>query len=109
MDTTSARRQLKSPFFLNARELAKENPETFTCPNDRDCERLKVGDQVKVSNGRERFWVTLTAIGDGGVLRGKCDNNLVCTDGSELELGDEFQFATLNIYDIWGFPDELKS
>ena len=96
---------LKCPLLLNARELEKQHPETFSCPNDRDCQWIKKGTMVKVCNGRERFWVEVTAIRKGGILQGRCSNNLVCTDQSVLKLGDEFQFSTVNIYDIEGFPD----
>jgi len=97
-------RPVKSPLLHNARELKKQYPATFQCPDDEDCKSVKVGTLVKVCIGLERFWAEVTAVKEGGLLEGRVDNDLVLTDRSVLKLDDKFQFCAANIYSIWEDP-----
>ena len=91
---------IKRPFLVNAREMARQHPKTFQCPNDADCaELVRVGSFVKVCHDCERFWVQVTEVRPGGVLLGKIDNHLMCA-GERLVRGEIIQFCTANIYDI---------
>jgi hypothetical protein len=54
------------------------------------------GCTVKVSNGRERFFVMLESITDTGVCTGYVSNELICN--SEYNLGDTVQFRKENIF-----------
>lgn len=55
------------------------NPETFWAPSLNKISEIKVGDTVKVSDSKERFWVFVTEIRkDHTIFRGIIDNILTC-------------------------------
>lgn len=83
--------------FINARKMAKENPNTFETPTKQETDALKIGDHVKVCNGKERFWVLITAVGKNS-FTGSVDNILVSTD--EYPLGCLVNFKWIHIYDF---------
>lgn len=83
--------------FENAQQLTKEHPDTFRAPAQEELNSLKVGDIVKVCNGKERWWNVITRI-SGEKIIAKVDNTLVTTD---LRYDDEITFLKKNIYDIY--------
>jgi hypothetical protein len=90
--------------FVNAQEMAKNNPSTFGAPSIEELNQLKIGDSVKVCDGSERFWVTVGNIEISkdapfcSIITGDVDNDLF---GDELSLGDEIQFKFYNVYNIF--------
>ena len=84
--------------FIDAQEMEKLHPDTFEAPSKKELKNLKVDDSVKICNGRERFWVTITKIGkqNNQKLRGTVNNNLV--DPVEYDFGDEVKFEKRHIY-----------
>jgi len=83
--------------WVDAQQMAKENPETFEAPTDEELAAIEVGWTVKVSNGRERFWTEVVEKGDGYLLV-KVDNMLVYMRG--YNLGDILRIEERNIYEI---------
>jgi hypothetical protein len=83
--------------FINAQKMAKENPNTFEAPTRQETDALKIGDHAKICNGKERFWVLITAVGKDS-FTGTVDNELFCTD--EYTLGHIIKFKWVHIYDF---------
>ena len=90
--------------WVDAQQMAKENPETFEAPTEQELEAIEVGWTVKVSNGQERFWNEVLEKGDGYLLV-KVDNMLVYRRG--YNLGDILKIEKRNIYEIHS-RDDLK-
>lgn len=90
---------MKKPNFINAQQMHRKHPQTFYAPSPQELNALKVGDSVKVCTADERFWVTLTQIGQ--TLTGTVDNDLVNTNIHGLKLGDTVQFNREHIYNIY--------
>jgi len=85
--------------LVNAQEMAKAHPETFSAPDTEELGNVKIGSSVKVCiNDQERLWVEVTAI-DGGQLKGKIDNCPVVIN--DVQFGDLISFRKENIYDIF--------
>jgi len=85
--------------LVNAQEMAKAHPDTFSAPDKDELNHIKVGSSVKVCvNNKERLWVEVTSI-DGGQLKGKIDNCPVVIN--EVAFGDAISFRKENIYDIF--------
>lgn len=82
----------------NAQELQRQHPATFEAPSLEELAAVKVGDSVKVCDGRERFWVTVTGKSlENNKLCGIVDNELF---GNNLSFGDAIEFLPDNIYQI---------
>ena len=81
--------------FIDAEEMARLHPKAFAYP---DTTNLQVGELVKLCNGRERFWVLLTAIDDNS-LTGTIDNQLV--DETGYNFGDMISFGKQHVYQVW--------
>lgn len=66
--------------FVNAKEMNRLNPDTFSVPTDEELSLLKKGDFVKVCvDNKERFWVRVTEI-CGDEITGDVNNDLVMVD-----------------------------
>ncbi|MDL1903834.1 hypothetical protein FBT69_03350 [Synechococcales cyanobacterium CNB] len=85
--------------LVDAEAMAKIHPATFKVPSKEELNRLAIGSIVKVSDGRERFWVQLTAI-DEPHLVGRIDNELLGLAGHGLTLDDQIYLRRCNIYSI---------
>ena len=83
--------------MVNASEMHKQHPTTFGRPSPDRLAAVTAGSIVKVSDHEERFWVVVTGR-NGEFLTGTVDNHLVF---SRLKCGDEIQFHTDNIYQIF--------
>lgn len=86
------------PPLVDAAQMARLYPDTFHLP---DLSGMVVGDVVKVCNGYERFWVTLTELTGqlpGDVCRGVVANDLVHPCG--YNVGDEILFERRHIYQV---------
>lgn len=87
-------------YFVNAKDMHDEYPDTFDAPSDYQLRKLKAGDFVKVcANGIERFWVIVTAV-EGRTVTGIVNNDLVYEDDHGLECDDEIRFHRDCIYQI---------
>lgn len=84
--------------LVDAQQMAKTYPNTFSAPDIEELDRVKVGDSVKVCvNNKERLWVKVTEI-FGSKLRGTIDNSPIVID--DVNYGDFLNFKKENIYDI---------
>ncbi|KAF0976431.1 hypothetical protein FDP41_004330 [Naegleria fowleri] len=92
------------PKLLNAQQLAKEHPRTFSAPSVADLMKVKSGSMVKVCDGQERFWVEVLKKGSLKYLVGRIDNGLV--GGQEYSYGDWILFKRENIYEIYEEEEE---
>ena len=93
---------LKTPEtpFTNARELKKENPNTFFAPSEEHLKTIEVGDSVKVSTGGERFWMTVSELTPEEGVIGIVDNDLICSEDHGLFFEDKVAFKLENIHNI---------
>lgn len=87
-------------YFVNAQEMHELHPGTFFAPSEEDLSQIKPGVSVKVSIGRERFWVTVTNV-DGDEITGSVDNDLIFTEEHGLNYGDIISFKKENVYNIY--------
>lgn len=78
--------------------MHQENPDTFEVPSSDEIKRVVVGDYVKVSNGKERFWVQIIEKLTRGFFRGIVMNRLIIK--TNYILGDTIQIHSRHIYDI---------
>jgi len=90
--------------WVDAQQMAKDNPDTFEAPSDEELAAIEIGWTVKVCNGRERFWTEVVEKGEGYLLV-KVDNMLVYRRG--YNLGDILKIEKRNIYEIHS-RDDLK-
>ena len=86
--------------WVNVKIINDHNPETFEIPTDKDLQDIKVGYNVKISNGIERFWVIIEKINSYYFI-GKIDNKLL--NNNNYDYGDLVMFEKHNIYDIHDF------
>lgn len=84
------------PRLVDAQKLSREHPGTFEVPGTDVITALRAGDSVKVCNGKDRFWVRLTAA-DGSDLRGVVSSPI---SSRRYGTGDTIQFRTKNVYDV---------
>lgn len=85
--------------LVDAQQMAKTYPKTFSAPDMQDLDGVKVGDSVKICvNNKERLWVQVTEI-LGSNLKGTIDNNPIVID--DVNYGDVINFKKENIYDIF--------
>lgn len=66
---------------------------------DRKSRLISIDDEVKISNGFERFWVDVTSI-DGDFLKGIVANELIFPKNYGYDFGSEISFKRQNILDI---------
>ena len=91
--------------LINAYEMSVQNPEKFEFPSNDELAKIKIGDGVKICNGKERFWTQVTniQINNQNILDSTIiaivDNNLI--DSSEYDYGTVLSFNFKNIYDIY--------
>lgn len=86
------------PTFIDAQEMAKLHPKTFSAPTLEEVKKVKVGDFVKVCvDNLERFWVEVTEISEDRI-QGKISNDLLHFDN--MKFGDVISFESRHVYDI---------
>lgn len=90
---------LKERQFVDAQEMAANNPATFEAPTQAELDGIKPHQHVKVCTGGERFWVLVTSV-DGDNITGTVANDLVCPENDDLEFEDEISFTKRNVYNI---------
>ena len=78
--------------WINVNSLNIDN-----IPSDKELNELSVGYSVKISNGKERFWVEVQKVTDYYIL-GRVDNNLV--SNQKYNYNDLILFERSNIFDI---------
>lgn len=91
--------KIYSDTWINAQEAISD---TFTAPSDEQLNNLREDSIVKISNGRERFFVKITRITKTYII-GIVSNELVC--GSEYNVGD---YVSFNIYNIFKIQDDAS-
>jgi hypothetical protein len=90
--------------LVDAQEMHREHPDTFWAPDEELLARIKPGDCVKVCDGAERFWVTVTAVnGDDivGIVENMLIGGLLEADFSHgLQLRDRIEFEKRHVFEI---------
>jgi uncharacterized protein YegJ (DUF2314 family) len=89
---------MHKPELINAQEMHRNHPGTFDVPEPDEIAAVGQGVHVKVCDGGERFWVKVVSR-DGDTMVGTVANNLI--GGQDYDYGDEIEFKTENIYDIY--------
>lgn len=89
-------RNLKKMNLQNAALMALEYPDTFSQPSISAIKKVRVGDLVKLSTEKERFWVVVSGF-EGKKWFGQISNKLIYSD---VNVGDTVPFYKKNIYDI---------
>jgi len=84
--------------FIDAQQMALENPQTFEAPTDKELKNLKIGDYAKICHNEERFWVEVLKVSVAGRVTGRVDNDLVCEQPFECD--DVINFRKCHIYNI---------
>ena len=84
--------------LIDAQEMAQKHPDTFEAPTTEELNEVKEGSFVKICNGEERFWATVTKISVDKVTA-DVDNDLLGDYG--YNLGDEIEFEKKHIYSIF--------
>jgi len=92
--------------FVDAQEMAAENPESFYVPSQEELDNLEGSNHLKICSEPERFWVLVTSI-DGDNVVGVVHNDLVHTEKHGLSYNDEVKFEKRHIYDILVSPKML--
>lgn len=90
---------IKNAEFVDAQEMHRTYPDTFYAPSAEELAAIKVGDSVKVCAWDERFWVEVTGVFTH-TIRGRVDNDLICTESHGLMFGDLISFHRNNVYNI---------
>lgn len=82
----------------DAQDLAQKHPETFTAPTERDLNRIRVGQNLKISvDSVERFWIQAEEVMHNKIV-GRINNDLVCVQ--DLRINDIVLIEKRNIYAI---------
>lgn len=85
--------------MIDAQDVARQNPDTFFAPTIEELAAIKIGDVVKICDGKERFWTIVKEHDiESGKIVGEVDNNLISEQ--EYNNGDLLQFHTCNVYNI---------
>lgn len=82
--------------WVDARLMRMQHPETFQAPTEEQLDAIVPGDSVKVSNGKERFFVKVTEVLPHGALRGVVDNYLLGT--AMYDYGDTIAFRREHVF-----------
>lgn len=78
--------------------MHQENPDTFDVPSANHLKLIQPGKYVKVSNGKERFWIEVIEKKTRGYYTGIIMNKLLFY--TSYTLGDLVQFHRRHVYDI---------
>lgn len=89
--------------WVDAQEFAKINPKKFQAPTIEQLNDIKVDYSVKISNGKERFFVTVIEIHKNDYITGIINNKL-CFN-SPYDYDDLVMFQKKNIYNIHTVED----
>jgi hypothetical protein len=89
--------------WTDAQQIAKSNPNDFQVPSVDQLNNIKPQDTVKISNGKERFFVTVKKIYKNGNIVGFVNNILYCN--SSYNYDDLVMFKKQNIYNIHTLKD----
>jgi len=91
--------------FINAQEMSKRFPDTFTVPSDEELASIAPSSIVKVAHGDERFWVRVLSVADNGTITAKVSNNLIGDHG--FNHGDTITFHKENVYQLYDEDEAL--
>lgn len=83
--------------WRNAQDDAEEQPNTLEIPYLEELTDLVIGDNVKISNRNERFWVKIVAFYEDCII-GRIDNLLI-TPNLQYNRNDLVVFKRYHIYD----------
>lgn len=77
--------------FIDAHKIRRDHPKVL-----KNFESVNVGDYVQISNGKERFWVEVTNVGQK--IEGVVKNYLL--DDEQYDYGEKITFKNKNIYEV---------
>lgn len=84
--------------FLDVQQVAKMEQSDIEAPTEMDLRQVRVGNQIKVCVGRERFWVSIHQIA-WPRFSGTVKNNLIHTEEHGLSYGDHVSFMWVHAFD----------
>ena len=84
--------------FINAQKMNETYPDRFWSPSQYMLDNIRITDLVKISNGKERFWVEIIKILKNGFYECKVRNKLL--DKELYDFGTIIKIHQNNIYDI---------
>ena len=84
--------------------MARAHPETFDYAPKQVLDSIRPGNQVKICDGSERFWVRVTKRDLGGLFVGEIENCLLAD--TPYGFGDRIRFGVENVYDFSPGTDE---
>ena len=91
--------------WIDAQAMKQAHPATFESPSARELSAIKPGYFAKINNGRERFWVEVTAVNRRTenpalhLITGRIDNLLVGGDYG-YDFNDLVQFEGRHIHSV---------
>jgi hypothetical protein len=85
--------------LIDAQQMHRDYPDTFTVPSPERLDALRPGDYVKVCRHEERFWVRLHGV-DSPVLIGTVANDLEEPGNTDLSYGSLLYCERRHIYAI---------
>ena len=104
MDTVSMKFTDK---WVDAQQMALDNPETFGAPNRKKLENVFPGAGLKVCNDNERFWIIVKSVKPATsgndpvfdkVITAEVNNRLVYT--RKYNVGDTIVYKARHVYEI---------
>jgi hypothetical protein len=95
------------PHLINAQQMHRDYPDTFDVPTKDELRKIDIHQYVKVSNGKERFWVQICDKLTRGYFRGVVMNRLIFF--TNYTIGDVIQFHERHIYNILDSVPNLTS
>jgi predicted RNase H-like HicB family nuclease len=82
--------------WVDAKDMALSHPKTFQAPTESELASICPKCTVKISNGKERFFVLVQKVMDDGTIEGTVNNHLVC--GSPYNYNDKVRFHKNNVF-----------
>lgn len=87
--------------LIDAQQMHKEHPESFSAPSDAELDNIKLGDIVKVCDSKERFWTKVQSVNNDKITA-TIDNDLLgMSDKHNCNYGDSIVFEKRHIYAIY--------
>ena len=83
--------------LVDAYQMHLESPDTFNYPSTDEINNIVIGDKVKVSNGKERFWNIIVEKYDNYLI-GEINNHLI--DNQNYDCGNKIIIEPRHIYQI---------
>ena len=88
---------IHTDLWIDAQKMHFENPDSFICPTENELKKITVGASVKISNGRERFYVIVKKVKNSKII-GKVNNIIVLP--ASYKFKDLVSFKKEHVFEI---------